>query len=223
MNFSKEIERCMEIENVEEMRKEIKGYQEYFNSEEYLSNLTAKQRDLIENAKNYKSNHDVKLERTKFKVATGMACGPCVNLIGSSEIVIEKDGEMFYVSAHFVDEVPEEVALIVSREKSTWALYFDELRLPEEEDITEEDYEELQDYEVMYYSSDDNEWLSSEFADLFLAAMNNLRDELMVFDETDSNMTVDALCQRFFCSRLWFNNLAKEGEFNDIYDTISCY
>ena len=216
MNFKTEIERCMEIEKIKEMRKEIKTFNNYFNSEEYLNKLTSKQRYIIDKAKNYKSNHNVKLERTKFNIETGIACGPCINLIGTSEIAVEKNGETFYISAHFIDEVVEEVALIVSRKKSTWPIYFNDLRLPEEEDITEDDFEELQNYEVMYYSSNDTEWMTTEFADLFVAAITNLSNELLVFDKENEKMTANVLCVRFFTSRLWFNNLAKENEFNEI-------
>lgn len=220
MNFEKEIERCMQIEDANKMRSEIKRFEDYFNSEEYRKNLSAEQLEVIEKSKKYKELFDVDLERTQFGVMSGYACGPCANLIGTSEIRIKKDGEVYYVSANFIDEVSDVLAFIVNKEKSTWAVSFKEQLLPEEEKLTEDEIEELVEYETLYVASDD-EWLESEYAALFLAATNKLAEEFLVFEQ--DKIDAETLAIRYFYSRLWFDKVAKENEFSEIYDIISCY
>lgn len=94
------------------------------------------------------------------------------------------------------------LTLIVNKEKSIWVTSFEEQLLPEEEGLSEEDVEDLiEKYQVEYFTSDER-WEESEFAVLYLAAINMLSENFLTFDKDDDKISAEVLCFRYFYSRL---------------------
>lgn len=219
-NFEEEIVSCMEIEDIDEMRERMKEYDGYFSSKEHLSQLTPEKIELLGKSKKAQTEYDIKFVRTQFGILGGAAGSPCANLIGMSEICIERNGKRYYVSSNFIDEVSETLSLCVN-EESVWALNFTKQLIPAEKELTKEDLEQLKKFKTMVsYDSDDAAWINSEYAPLFVAVIDNLAKAFIEYEAEE--IDARSLCKRYFYSKLWKCNFLSPSEWEGIL-TIADY
>ncbi len=212
-----EFEKIMDEKNIEVAKDWIKKYLEFINSKEYTETLNEKQKDLL--SKSVYDEFNIKNIRYSLNTLTGIACGPCANMIGAIEFIIEENGVNYFISLNWIDEVADELEIIITKDCSFWSLnYSNDLIENETSEEFKNKFKIFDDFEpfIMNRFCLSDDWLTNKYAPIIVEGIKLFSDFLLKADENNVTMFFD----RFLATRAW---AFKNEEETELIDEILSY